>query len=122
MSPAWYEKRRPHKGRALSLWPNMEKLDRTASVLLWYQSGTSGGTVAVNLSIKNVPDELAGRLRAQAARNHRSIQGELMAILEQALASERRLDAKGILEKVRKLKLSTGDEATAIIRTDRDGR
>ena len=76
----------------------------------------------VNLSIRNVPDELAANLRARAARNHRSIQGELMAILEETLGSERRLDAKTLLEKVRKLKLTTGDQATRIIRPDRDGR
>lgn len=40
-----------------------------------------------NLSIKDVPDTLAERLRQRAARNHRSLQGELMAIIEQA-ASE----------------------------------
>ena len=40
----------------------------------------------VNLSIKNVPDALAARLRERAARNHRSLQGELMAILEGAAA------------------------------------
>jgi plasmid stability protein len=40
--------------------------------------------MAVNLSVKNVPDELAARLRERAERNHRSLQGELMAILEAA--------------------------------------
>ena len=38
----------------------------------------------VNLSIKNVPQSVAERLRARAERNHRSLQGELMAIVEQA--------------------------------------
>lgn len=38
----------------------------------------------VNLSVKNVPEALAARLRERAARNHRSLQGELMAILEAA--------------------------------------
>jgi len=38
----------------------------------------------VNLSIKNVPDDLAETLRTRAERNHRSLQGELMAILESA--------------------------------------
>ena len=37
-----------------------------------------------SLSIKDVPEELAERLRQRAARNHRSLQGELMAIIEQA--------------------------------------
>lgn len=40
-----------------------------------------------NLSIKDVPEQWAEALRQRAARNHRSLQGELMAILERA-ASE----------------------------------
>ena len=42
----------------------------------------------VNLSIKGVPEEVAGRLRARAARNHRSLQGELMHIIETAAMRE----------------------------------
>jgi plasmid stability protein len=41
----------------------------------------------VTLTIKQVPDELAARLRTLAARNHRSLQGELMRTLE-ALVSD----------------------------------
>jgi plasmid stability protein len=40
--------------------------------------------MAVNLSIKGVPDKLAESLRARAERNHRSLQGELMAIVSEA--------------------------------------
>ena len=40
----------------------------------------------VNLSIKDVPEDIADRLRARAARNHRSLQGELMLLIEQATA------------------------------------
>jgi len=43
--------------------------------------------MSVSLSIKNVPDDLAQRLRARAARNRRSLQRELLVILEQAAAS-----------------------------------
>ena len=42
--------------------------------------------MAVNLSIKEVPEPMAERLRARAERNHRSLQGELMAIIEAAAA------------------------------------
>jgi len=42
----------------------------------------------VNLSIKEVPDTLAHRLRARAERHHRSFQRELMAIIEQAVKDE----------------------------------
>jgi hypothetical protein len=38
----------------------------------------------VNLSIKNAPDQLVQRLRERAERHHRSLQGELMAIIEAA--------------------------------------
>ena len=37
-----------------------------------------------NLSIKDVPEALAESLRQRAARNHRSLQGELMSIIERA--------------------------------------
>ena len=38
----------------------------------------------VNLSVKNVPDELAERLRRRAVANRRSLQRELLSILESA--------------------------------------
>ena len=41
-----------------------------------------------NLSIKDVPEAWAESLRQRAARNHRSLQGELMAIIEQAVQTE----------------------------------
>jgi hypothetical protein len=40
-----------------------------------------------NISIKDVPEAWAEALRQRAARNHRSLQGELMAILEAALVN-----------------------------------
>ena len=40
-----------------------------------------------NLSIKDVPEAWAQALRQRAARNHRSLQGELMAIIEQAVTA-----------------------------------
>lgn len=42
----------------------------------------------VNLSIKAVPDHLAARLRRRAERNHRSLQGELMAIITMAIEAK----------------------------------
>lgn len=40
-----------------------------------------------NLSIKNVPDKVLDKLRERASRHHRSLQGELMALLSAALES-----------------------------------
>ncbi len=42
-------------------------------------------SMAVNLSVKNVPDELAELLRRRASANHRSLQKELLSILEAAV-------------------------------------
>jgi hypothetical protein len=52
----------------------------------------------VNLSIKQVPDELAERLRRRAARNHRSLQRELLTILEATIGNEEGLSAAVISE------------------------
>ena len=41
--------------------------------------------MSINLSIKNVPESLADALRARAESHHRSLQGELMSILEAAV-------------------------------------
>jgi plasmid stability protein len=38
----------------------------------------------VNLSIKNVPPQVVAKLKSRARRNHRSLQGELLAIAERA--------------------------------------
>ena len=37
-----------------------------------------------SVTIRNIPDALARKLKARAERNHRSLQGEIMLILEQA--------------------------------------
>jgi plasmid stability protein len=42
--------------------------------------------MAVNLSVKNVPEELAELLRRRAANNRRSLQRELLSILEAAVS------------------------------------
>lgn len=76
----------------------------------------------LNLSIKNVPDHLGDLLRERAAKNHRSMQGELLAILEEALLPHRRLSPAEALERVRRLGLRRRDEATEMIRADRDSR
>ncbi len=44
--------------------------------------------MGVSLSIKDVPEALAARLRERAQRNHRSLQRELMALVEQAAAEQ----------------------------------
>lgn len=76
----------------------------------------------VNLSIKNVPDDLAERLRERAKRNHRSLQGELLAMLEAMEGGDAHLTPREVFERGRTRGLKTPREAAATIRADRDGR
>jgi plasmid stability protein len=76
----------------------------------------------VNLSIKNVPDEIANELRERAARNHRSLQGELRAIIEEAAGRKNPLSPSEFLAGVRVLGLRTPAESRSMVREDRDAR
>lgn len=76
----------------------------------------------VSLSIKDVPEEILQRLRARAQKNHRSLQKELLAIVEAATFEEAEMTVDEFVEHVRASGLSTPDEATAWIRELRDGR
>jgi plasmid stability protein len=64
-----------------------------------------------NLSIKDVPEAWAESLRQRAARNHRSLQGELMAIIEQAVAAEPEADVyKSDSSNIDRFRLNTQQE------------
>jgi plasmid stability protein len=80
--------------------------------------------MASNLSIEHVPDDVVARLKARAERNHRSLQGELLAIVT-AAANELeplRLDALEVLARVRGKCTPAPTEAAAIVREMRDER
>ncbi|HZT87572.1 MAG TPA: Arc family DNA-binding protein [Stellaceae bacterium] len=74
----------------------------------------------INLSIKNAPDEIVAQVKQRAQRNHRSMQRELLAIIEEAVREPRRLTPDEILARARTLGLKPGPEAAAIVRSDRD--
>lgn len=76
--------------------------------------------MAVTLRVENVPEEVAARLEERARKSRRSLQGELLRILEKAVAEEDRLTAGQVLEKVRSLKLKTPADSAAFVRQDRD--
>lgn len=78
--------------------------------------------MAINLSIKNVPDELAAQIKARAARNHRSLQGELMAILESVAQETPLLTLDEIWKQGKQLALSTPSDSAEMIREMRDAR
>lgn len=75
----------------------------------------------VTLSIKTVPDELAATIRERARRNHRSLQGELISILEDA-AREKPFQARALLDRVRALGVRTPADGARIVRQARDRR
>jgi antitoxin FitA len=78
--------------------------------------------MAVSLSIKNVPAAVVERLRARAARNRRSLQGELLDLVEQAADEVPTISAREVYQRIKKLKLPAGESSTAIIRELRDVR
>jgi plasmid stability protein len=80
------------------------------------------GAMAVNLSIDNVPDDVVRQLRQRAERHHRSLQGELLAIIEGAVEANRPMTPSEVLAEVRRIGLSTPREAEAIVRSNRDDR
>ena len=75
-----------------------------------------------SLSIKNAPDAMVRRLKLRAAKNHRSLHGELLAILEEAVRSPDAMSARDVLAEVGRLGVRTPREAASIIRKDRDAR
>jgi plasmid stability protein len=73
----------------------------------------------VTLSVKHVPRDLAKRLKTRATRNHRSLQGELLAILHDA---GRVTTPAQLAALARDLGLRSESESAAMVREDRDDR
>ncbi|MFI5020118.1 MAG: hypothetical protein ACHQRJ_00515 [Alphaproteobacteria bacterium] len=61
-------------------------------------------------------------MRQPAKRHHRSLQGELLAIIEAAVREDQPATPADVLAEVHRLGLETPSEAAALIRADRDGR
>jgi len=79
------------------------------------------GQRTMSLSIKDVPEDIVRRLRERARQHHRSLQGELSAIIEQA-AGEPLLSPEEAYQRIRTLDFSTPSESVAMAREDRDAR
>jgi len=76
----------------------------------------------VSLSIKNVPDPIARLLRQRAARHRRSLQGELLAILEESVTGVQTMSPSQLAARIRASGLQTPDESASFVRADRDAR
>jgi plasmid stability protein len=78
----------------------------------------------VNLSIKNAPDDLVELVKERAEKNHRSLRGELLAIIEEVVRRPRPapMTLHEIIEQGRRLGLRTASDSVEIIRKMRDER
>lgn len=76
-----------------------------------------------DLSIKDVPVKELESIRNQAKRNHRSLQGELRAIIAEAARRTRQpMSLEEAIKKIKKIPLTTSSDAVQMVREDRDGR
>jgi plasmid stability protein len=73
------------------------------------------------LLVRDLDSKVVARLKEQARQNHRSLQGEVKAILEQAAATATRDEALAVLDKWRR---RWGErvfsDSTPFIREDRE--
>lgn len=76
----------------------------------------------MNLSIKNAPVDLIHKLEQRARENKRSLDGEVLSILESAVVAPRAssLGPSDLLREIRKLGIATPSDSVAMIREDRD--
>jgi len=78
----------------------------------------------MTLSIKNAPPEIVQRLKERAARHHRSLQGELMAIVEAAAREEEAglLSPDALLDQARSSGVSSTGRSVGLVRHMREAR
>lgn len=80
--------------------------------------------MGVNLSIRDVPEDKVELLKRRARSNRRSLQDELLALIDQATIAPaaRPMTVSEFGAFVRSFGVTTKDEAVRMIREDRDSR
>jgi plasmid stability protein len=73
------------------------------------------------LTVRSVDDKLVKKLKAQAKRNHRSLEAELREIIRRGVVP----DVKSVLREMRRIRAMTPrdrpqTDSTLLIREDRD--
>jgi plasmid stability protein len=79
----------------------------------------------VTITVKNIPEELYERIKAQAKANRRSINKEIISIIERAIPTRTPIDVRDILERARKVRELTANytiTAEEIDRWKKEGR
>jgi plasmid stability protein len=89
-----------------------------------YGCTATGATVkTASLTVRNIPKAVLERLRARAMRHRRSMQGEILAILEASAAETvTRRTVSQVLQQARSQGLRTAGDAARMVRADRDDR
>jgi antitoxin FitA len=84
----------------------------------------NGTIVPMSLSIKHVPDDVVERLRQRAERNKRSLQCELLDVIERAAdeSDSPVLTLRAIYERGKARGLTPKNESARIVRRMRDDR
>jgi len=75
--------------------------------------------MSITLSIENVPELIAQNISQRASRHHRTLQSELMAILEEAVKNRSQTPSQ-ILTQIQQMGLETQAESVDMIRRDRN--
>jgi plasmid stability protein len=93
-------------------------------ILQHQNGGILVSEMPVNLSIKNAPDDVVELVKERAQKNHRSLRGELLAIIESVVRPSRlhRMSPHEVLEQAKELGLQSPSESAAIVRAMRDER
>lgn len=87
--------------------------DEFLTFIHWDERGVT--RMPVNLSIKNVPDEVARALRNRAAVNQRSLQEELLAILKQVAKDTPPVTIDRLLEHAQRKKPALDETASTVL-------
>ena len=75
----------------------------------------------VDISVKGVPDALAEALRRRAAAHNRTVDEEVVGILEATMTDGRDYTIGDLLGDVQATGLRSPSDSAAIVREDRDG-
>jgi plasmid stability protein len=67
----------------------------------------------VNITLKNIPDEIYERLKRQAAAHRRSVNGEVIHCLDMALKPQR-ISVDERLERIRRIRPNIDAEAVTL--------
>ncbi len=76
--------------------------------------------MAVDMTIREIPESVVAELRLRAREHHRSPEAEALEVLKTAVTPGRRLTPAQLLAEVRALGVRTPSESAAMIREDRD--